>query len=204
MDLSWLAGVAAFAFAMAATPGPNNTIVTASGATYGFARTVPVMLGIASGVAAIMLVVAAFGTSMIADRRVSTALKWIGVVYLVWLAWRIGSAEPVLDDPQKERHGAGVPLTFMQGAFFQFINPKLWIMVSGAVVTYGTMGEMGHFQLAALFAVIFGGMTFISVVAWAALGVSIRRFLASRRAVMTFNVVMASLLLTSLIPILVE
>lgn len=91
---------------------------------------------------------------------------------------------------------------YVQGAFVQFINPKLLIMVGGAVVTYGTMGQIGHFQRAVFFAVVFGGMTFISVVAWAALGVSFWRFLPSRRAVLTFNGAVASLLLTSLIPIL--
>ncbi|MVA63172.1 LysE family translocator [Agrobacterium vitis] len=204
MDWGWLAGMTGFAFAMAATPGPNNTIVAASGAMHGLARTMPVMLGIAFGVASIMLAVTTFGISAITDPYVIAALKWAGVAYLLWLAWKIGSAAPLPNDLEKEHQGAAAPLSFIQGAFFQFINPKLWIMVGSAVVTYGTMKEMGPVQLAAIFALVFGGMTFVSVVAWAALGISVRRFLTSRRAVRTFNVVMAILLLISLIPIVFE
>ena len=49
IDWTWLLSTSAFAVAMSATPGPNNTMVVASGATYGFARTMPHMLGIAAG-----------------------------------------------------------------------------------------------------------------------------------------------------------
>ena len=93
----------------------------------------------------------------------------------------------------------------MQGALFQFVNPKLWVMVSGAVVIYGQAASgAGRTTLAILFASIFGLMTFISTLAWTAFGASVRRLLALRRSVRAFNVVMAALLVASLIPIVLE
>ncbi|WP_353622948.1 LysE family translocator [Rhizobium lusitanum] len=83
---------------MAATPGPNNTMATASGANYGLIRTLPLMSGIAVGVAVIMFTVAVFGASVVAEPRVSLVLKWIGITYLLWIAWQIASAEPKLAD----------------------------------------------------------------------------------------------------------
>lgn len=200
MEFAWFAGMIGFALAMAGSPGPNNTMATASGASYGMARTLPMVSGVGFGVTAIMLVVAAFGASLVADPRVGTVLKWVGVAYLVWLAWKIARAEPKPDTPDNATRAR--PLSFVQGALFQLVNPKLWVMVSGAVVAYGQeAGEIGKTTLALLFALVFGGMTFLCTLAWAALGASLGRFLASPRAVRTFNYGMAILLMASLIPI---
>lgn len=203
MDFAWLAGVTGFAFAMSATPGPNNTMVAASGASYGVARSLPLMAGIGMGVAGIMLVVAAFGASLVSDPRVGAALKWIGIAYLLWLAWKIAMAEPATQDAAAST--GGKPLSFIQGALFQIVNPKLWVMVSGAVVTYGQAASgIKGYTIAILFAFIFGFMTFISTVGWTALGASVGRFLTSRRSVRIFNGVMAALLVASLIPVILE
>lgn len=188
---------------MSATPGPNNTIVAASGASHGVARTLPVMAGIGMGVAAIMLAVAAFGASLVADPRVGGLLKWIGVAYLLWLAWKIATSEPTAPDAVEPARSK--PLSFVQGALFQIVNPKLWVMVGGAVVTYGqAAGGVQGLTVAILFSVIFGGMTFLSTVGWAALGASVGRFLTSRRSVRIFNGAMAALLVASLIPAILE
>jgi threonine/homoserine/homoserine lactone efflux protein len=183
MDVTWFAGVTGFAFAMSATPGPNNTIVAASGASFGVARSLPLVAGIGVGVAVIMLVVAAFGTSLVAAPRIGGALKWIGVLYLLWLAWKIATARRA--DTGTAGPAKSTPLSFIQGTTFQIVNPKLWVMVSGAV-----------------FAFIFGSMAFVSTMGWAALGAYVGRFLASSRSLRIFNGVMAALLVASLIPII--
>lgn len=203
MDFAWVAGVTGFAFAMAATPGPNNTMVAASGASYGVARSLPLMAGIGMGVAGIMLVVSAFGTSLIVDPRVGATLKWIGIAYLLWLAWKIATAEPAVSDAAEPVRGK--PFSFIQGALLQIVNPKLWVIVGGAMVTYGqAAGNVKGYTVAAVFAVIFGIMTFISTLGWTVLGASIGRLLTSRRSARIFNGVMAALLVASLIPVVFE
>lgn len=205
MDLGWLVAVSGFALAMAGTPGPNNTLVTASGANYGFRRTLPLMSGMALGVAIIIMAVGALGSSLVADPWVRAILKWVGLAYLLWLAWRIGSAQPMTAGAGDEKECNGQTLTLMQGALFQLVNPKLWIMVAGAVVTYGgAAANESAFAIAAVFAVIFGTATLASTAAWTLIGVGAGHFIRTERTMRVFNWTMAALLVFSLIPVLAD
>lgn len=201
MTIAWMTAVIGFAFAMGITPGPNNTLVASSGATYGFKASLPYNVGIGIGTAVIMFVVAAFGASVINNPTIEAVLKWIGVAYLLWLAFKIATAKPKLgagDDASR-------PLTFLQGILFQFINPKVWIMITGAVVTYGTsVRGLSPMELAILFSVLFGIITVGCTLTWTGLGVSLRRILSSHRAIRIFNGAMATLLVASLIPMVFE
>ncbi|WP_430440256.1 LysE family translocator [Shinella sp.] len=199
MDCAWILAATGFAFAMAGTPGPNNTMVTASGANHGFRRTLPVAVGMGAGVAAIIFAVAAAGGTIVSEPRVHLVLKWVGVAYLLWLAWRIATA-PVGVTGEGDRRR---PFTFVEGALLQLVNPKLWVMVAGAVVTYGGSAAQG-LAVPAAFAVIFGGATLASTLAWAGIGVGAGRFLANARSLRVFNRVMALLLVLSLLPVLGE
>ncbi|KXF75889.1 hypothetical protein ATN84_18215 [Paramesorhizobium deserti] len=202
MEWEWIAAVTGFALAMAGTPGPNNTMVTASGANHGFRRTLPFLSGIAIGVAIIMLVVAGVGSSLVSAPGIRTVMKWAGLLYLLWLAWRIGGARPKAEGAAQLET---TPLTLMQGALFQLVNPKLWAMVAGTVATYGGTAEsIGPFAIAITFAIIFGVATLASTVAWTLVGVGAGRFIKSDRAMRLFNWTMAALLVLSLIPVLVE
>lgn len=116
MDWAWFASAVAFAVVMTATPGPNNTVVTASGANYGFRATVPHLLGICIGFPVMLLVIGSVGLTVITVPVVHVALKWIGIAYLLWLAWHIAMAAPAIDEAGEVR---GKPLTFLQAALFQ-------------------------------------------------------------------------------------
>ncbi|MGD9477885.1 LysE family translocator [Shinella sp. G-2] len=199
MDWTWILAASSFAFAMAGTPGPNNTMVTASGANYGFRRTLPVATGMGIGVAVIIFTVAAAGGAVLSEPRVHLALKWIGVAYLLWLAWRIATAPVGL----AVERGRARPFTFIEGALLQLVNPKLWVMVAGAVVTYGG-GAAGDVSVPAAFAVIFGGATLVSTLAWAGVGVGAARFITRKESLKLFNRAMALLLVLSLVPVLFE
>jgi threonine/homoserine/homoserine lactone efflux protein len=205
MDTAWIAAVSGFAIAMAGTPGPNNAIAIASGANYGFRGTLPFISGVTIGVASIILVVGAVGTPIMAEPRIRTILKWAGILYLLWLAWRIGSARPPARDAGNKEETAGKPLTVVQGALFQLVNPKLWVMVAGAVVTYGSAaGNTGALAVATALGLIFGTATFASVVAWTLIGVGTGRLIRTERAMRLFNWTMAALLVLSLVPVLAE
>ena len=149
-----------------------------------------------------MLVVAAFGSTIIADPCIGVTLKWVGVFYLLWLAWKIGSAKAHAQGSGSTDTAQGTPLSFIDGALFQLVNPKLWVMVGGAVVAYGQGAEAEHMSLACLFAVIFSAATFVSVLVWTMLGASVGHLFSSNLSVRIFNVAMAILLVLSLIPII--
>jgi threonine/homoserine/homoserine lactone efflux protein len=203
VGLAWLVGMIGFALAMAGTPGPNNTMAMASGASWGMLRSLPLMTGVAAGVAGIMLVVTLFGTSLVAAPGVEAVLKIAGAACLLWLAWRIATASPEVDIPQ----GSALrePPSFGEAALFQFVNPKLWIMVSGAVASFGQQARgVNPASLALILALTFGGVTFLCTLGWNALGSTMGRRLASRRSVRVFNYAMAGLLIASLIPVILE
>lgn len=201
MTIAWTSAVVLFAFAMGITPGPNNALVASSGATYGFRASLPYNAGIGIGTAVIMFMVAAFGSALISDPLVSGLLKWTGIAYLLWLAFKIATSQPKLGTGDSTTR----PLSFTQGVLFQFINPKVWIMISGAVVTYGATAKgLSPVQLAILFSVMFGVITVTCTLTWTGLGVSLRRLLSTPRAIRVFNGAMASLLVVSLVPIIFE
>lgn len=198
-----MAGVSGFALAMAGTPGPNNMMLTASGANYGFRRSLPHICGVALGVAVIILVVGAAGSPLMRDPRIHDVLKWAGILYLLWLAWKIAVARPTVANATEGEKDGGKPFTALQGGLFQLINPKLWAMVAGAVAAYGGVGE-SPVAIAAVFGVIFGSATLVSAALWTMVGVGAGRFIRTEPAMRWFNGSMAALLAASLIPVLFE
>ena len=82
-----------FLWVAAITPGPNNMLLTSSGANYGFMRTIPLMIGIMLGMQCILLLVAfGVGSLILLYPALHLILKIAGSAYLLWLAWKIGSA----------------------------------------------------------------------------------------------------------------
>ena len=195
---TWLFSATAFAVAASGTPGPNNVMVAASGATFGFARTVPHILGIVVGYP-VMLVVLAFGAGDLlrAYPLLHEVLKWVGAGYLLWLAVRIAMARPNLEPAGS---GRSVPLTFLQAALFQWVNPKAWMMAVGSIAAY-TNGAAVAAQALAL-AAIFVIAALPAVSFWTMTGVGAARLLRTPGRLRAFNLVMAALLVASLIPVL--
>jgi len=191
----FLGPLVTFAIATSVTPGPNNIMLTTSGANFGFRRTVPHMLGVAIGFT-IMVLAIGLGLSELFERFpvIHQVLRYGGAAYLLYLAYRIATAAPATSDAAQP---AGRPLTFLQAALIQWVNPKGWMMAVGAISTYTTVG--GDLLLeSSMIALIFGAIGLPSVALWAALGVAIGRLLQTRWALRAFNIAMALLLVASL------
>lgn len=209
-DATWLVSVTAMAIAMSATPGPNNMMVMTSGASYGFTRSMPHIAGVVIGFPLMLAVLGIGGQPLLADARVHAVLKWLGAAYLLWLAYRIATADPRPPAPRPSGPSratqAARPLSFVQAAAFQWVNPKAWIIAAGALVTFAGPGKAGGGAWAAALplALIFGLAAIFSTTLWTMMGVGAARLLRTARAVRSFNVVMAALLVLSLIPVLVE
>lgn len=96
-----------FALSTTLTPGPNTIMVTASGATFGFRRTVPHMLGILLGFP-VMLIAVGWGLGALFESHpaVHLTLRWIGATYLLYLAWKIATAGTSQKSYAAEESGA--------------------------------------------------------------------------------------------------
>lgn len=194
-----------FAAVSSFTPGPNNLMLMSSGTRFGFARTVPHLLGVTLGFVFMIVCVGAGLVRVFTLWPVlHTVLKIASMAYLLWLAWKIAvspAPEPGRD-ADADGAGGGTPMTFMQAALFQWVNPKAWTMALGAVSAYipPTQPVIGL----ALVAGVFGVVNLPSCMAWAAMGVQLRRFLADPRKLLAFNLVMAALLVASLVPVVLE
>ena len=185
-----------FAFASSITPGPNNAMLLASGVNYGFRRTLPHVAGISLG-CVLMLVLVGLGLGRVfaAVPLIYGVLRYVGAAYLLWLAWTIARAGPMAGRP-----AGGRPMTFWQAAAFQWVNPKAWIMVVGAVTTYAPRDALA--QDVVVLAVLLGLVNLPSICVWAGCGTALRPFLSHPGRVQVFNRAMALLLVLSLLPVL--
>lgn len=176
---------ATYSYVMWLTPGPNNVMLTASGAHFGFRRTLPHMLGICVGFALQLLAVCA-GLGALFSRwpRLQDGLRWLGAAYLVYLGWRLLS--PAAADA---RH-APRPVTFPEAAAFQFLNPKAWVMNLTAATLF-LPRELAPVAASA-YMLLWGVLVPAPcVLVWALFGTSLRSVLARPRGRLAFNAAMA-------------
>ena len=136
-----------FSVASTVTPGPNNVMLTASGSAFGFRRSVPHMLGITVGFP-LMLFTVGLGLGEIFTRytQIHLALKYVGAAYLLYLAWRIAQSGQSDGGEADGRR----PLTFLEAAAFQWVNPKAWIMAVSAIPAFTTPGGSYYAELSVI------------------------------------------------------
>lgn len=197
MTYDLMLALALFAFVSSITPGPNNLMLMASGANFGMMRSIPHALGIAIGFT-VMVILVGLGLAQVFDRFpvMHLVLKVAATAYMIFLAWKIATSAPRLNAADVGGH----PMTFLQAAAFQWVNPKAWAMALTAVTVYTPTGS-GVLVVVAV-AVIFGLVNLPSIGVWAFMGVQMRRFLTTAGRLRTFNWTMATLLILSLWPIL--
>ena len=164
--------LALFAFVSSITPGPNNVMLTSSGLRFGFARSIPHMLGITLGFGVLLALCAAgIGSLVMAMPSITVALKTAGSLYLLYLAWQL---RDIAYRPQ-QAHKAR-PMSFAGAALFQFANPKAWVMaVTGASAFLPAVQPAGW--AIALFCLVFCAVNLPCIALWAGGGAALRRYL---------------------------
>ncbi|MBZ5485952.1 LysE family translocator [Halomonas aquamarina] len=202
MSSEWLlllGPVAMFMMPMTLTPGPNNLMLTASGANFGVRRTVPHMWGIIGGCFLLYLAIA-LGLGALFERFpvLHTTLRWVGSAYLLYLAFKIATAAP----PNVQNTSAkSAPLTFWQAALFQLANPKAWVL--GLALIAGFLPESGPKIINAVILVSFAELVALPcLLVWASFGMAIGRWIKTAAAWRAFNVTMGMLTAACVILIL--
>jgi len=177
-----------YSFVMSSTPGPNNLMLTASGANFGYRRSLPFILGIAAGHGPqIFFTCLGLGALFQNYPLLHQALRIAGAAYLAVLAWRLAGSAVGQREMQQ-------PLGFWQAVAFQAVNPKGWVKAI-TVATVFMPGGLAPLPAAALVAAISIAINLPCVSAWALFGVAIRRLLTDPRRRRIFNAIMAATLL---------
>ncbi|MEH6453229.1 MAG: LysE family translocator [Psychromonas sp.] len=201
MDISLLLAISLFAFVMSVTPGPNNIMLLASGAQFGYQKTLPHIFGILIGVASLLASIL-LGLGLIFERlpALYDVLKIVGSLYLFWLAWKITTAsteENALSNSSRKTK----PMTLIGASLFQFVNPKAWAMAIGSISSFTIAGEH-YFESGVWIMVCFAIMGFIAISLWTYLGVSIAQLLTTKKRKQLFNYTMGALTVSTLFFIL--
>ena len=164
--------LALFAFVASITPGPNNLMLTSSGILFGFARSIPHMLGITFGFGILLVLCAAgVGSVILAVPTIHLLLKAAGSAYLLYLAWNLRSITF-----RQDNDGGARPMSFLGAAVFQFANPKAWVMaVTGASAFLPAVTPV--WMAVGLFCIVFCVINLPCIGVWAGTGAALRRYL---------------------------
>lgn len=205
MDSTFLLTISLFALVMSATPGPNNMMLLASGAQFGYRRTLPHIFGVVLGIALLLSsVLVGLGMLFSLYPLLYKVLNLLGSTYLLYLAWKITTA--ATDDSafaQQNESNNNSPMSIFSAVLFQFINPKAWAMTIGSVSTFTLVGE----QYVASGLCIMGAFAivgFFSISLWVCLGVAIHQLLTTRIRKRNFNWLMGAMTVSTLLLMLAD
>ncbi|NMP15621.1 MULTISPECIES: LysE family translocator [unclassified Thalassotalea] len=188
-----------FAFSSTITPGPNNIMIMTSGLNFGIRRSLAHLFGICLGFPS-MVVLVGLGFGVIFEHfpMLHMAIKVIGIMYLLYLAYLIANA-----GTQQQGETKSQPLTFIQAVLFQWVNPKAWVMATGAIAAFTQLD--GHlFSQVLLVALGFFLVAFPCVGSWLYFGVLMNKIINNPKSVRYFNLTMALLLVVSILPVVAE
>lgn len=197
--MEWYLAVLMFAASTTITPGPNNVMIMSSGVNFGVRRSVPHWLGIAIG---FPLMVAAVGMGFSAlftlVPQLHLLIQIVGIIYLLYLAWLIANSAEGISNSHSAK-----PFSFIQAALFQWVNPKAWVMATGAIGAYTSI-EANFSAQVAVIALAFFAVAIPCVGAWLWFGAMLSRLLNQPIYRRRFNLSMALLLVLSIIPSVIE
>lgn len=192
MEYYWV--LLAFTLSTSITPGPNNLMLLASGLNHGVKGSLPHYFGITLGFCTMVILVGSgLGSILIQFPSTFLIIKVLGASYLVFLAWKIANASRLKASVALKR-----PLSFVQAAVFQYVNPKAWIMAVGSIATFTVQDKVVESIATVALAYFLTGLFSQGVRLLA--GQNSQRFLRSQRALQSLNITMAILLVVSIVP----
>lgn len=191
MPSQTLLALIGLAIATLFTPGPNNAMLAASGASFGLRRTVPHALGVALGFPAMLLIVGlSLGGLFQQSPLLRETLRWGGAALLLWIAWKVAFSAGTETKDTTAR-----PMTFLGASAFQWINPKGWSMAIAATSQFITPDDPARTAL--IVAAIFALFGLGSSLTWVGIGQAISRWLTTPSRHRVFNLTMSALIVLS-------
>lgn len=190
-----------FALIGAISPGPVNIIATGSGASFGFKKTLPHIMGASIAYTLIVLFVGLGLNKWISlYPQFMHILQYVGAAFLLYMAYKIATAEPnQVNEIQTNKQS---PL-FIEGALAQFLNPKAWL-VSMSGISLFVSSQIQSFLYLSIFCMISLLVCIIGISTWASMGHSISGLLSTKKRQICFNVFMGLLLSGTVVSILLN
>ena len=198
--MKYLVPLIIFCFSTSITPGPNNLMIMLSGINFGLKRSVPHYLGILFGFSA-MIILVGIGLGEVFEQfpQLHPIIKYLGAIYMLYLAWQIISSDPHL----KEAKGSKKPLGFLKPALLQWLNPKAWIMTVGVIAAY-TIQDASMMHQIFVISMIYFLIGIPCVGLWLVSGVALSKFLRNPDHMRRFNWAMGALLALSIVLMIFE
>ena len=188
-----LAALLGFAFVGTVSPGPNNTVLWASGLRFGLRRTMPHVLGTALGMGALVVGVAA-GIGALVDAVPASGVRAeAGWVRVPALRGGLGPEGRGIGRSEVTR-----PFTLWKAVAFLWVNPKAWIfaiVAVGAFLPSGVPRPIGVVLLVVMLMVIVVGSSSI----WAAGGAALGQAVDVERTPRLVSITLAALLVGSVL-----
>jgi threonine/homoserine/homoserine lactone efflux protein len=189
-----LSSLLVFATAMSFTPGPNTTLSAALAANLGLRRALRFVLAVPIGWGLLLLACSlGLGAVLQAQPALRGAIKWVGLLYMMWLAWRLAQAGQLASADSRRLH-----VGFAQGVALQFVNIKAWmnaLLVSAGWVTAGGASLLwSRLALVLPLMMLFG---LASNLTYALVGSALRGWLAQGRRLLVFNRCLAGVLVAT-------
>ncbi len=197
-------GAALFMLVSSITPGPNNTMLMASGVHFGYRRTLAHLMGVQLGFG-FMLIAVGLGLHTVLSQFPAfyDVVRFAGAAYMVWMAWSLASARPQFQEQaaiEQSVQNELKPLGFWGAVLFQWVNPKAWVMAVTIMSAYVPPGA-GLLKIAPL-GLMFAVLGFPCSSVWVGFGSALRSYLQEAFRMRVFNCTMAAALLLSLYPML--
>ncbi len=205
MPLETILAIFGFAFVTSISPGPGNFLLLTSGVNFGFMRSVPLILGISLGFLTMVFAIGfGFGQILKSFPLLYSVLKYCCLGYVCWLAWKIATSKSLGNDANSSENSNGFdkPISFVQAALLQLLNPKAWAVSLIITVSYTT--PENYFNSLILLIFFFGIVNLPSISIWAISGTFLRHLLIQGNRITIFNRIMALLLVGSMIPVVIS
>ncbi len=187
----------AFSIAATISPGGATILATASGTQFGFRRSIPLILALASGLASLSALSAlGLGALIATAPRLQFAMRAAGSAYLVFLAYRIATSGA----PKAGEAGRPDPIGFASGYAILFLNPKAWMVALSASAAFSG-ATMTPQALALVLAVTLGTCVLVSLSLWCVGGFLLARTLRTDAQWRAVNLALSAALLASIAPL---
>ena len=190
MNLETYAAFVLFVLVMTGTPGVGNISMMAIGQTTGYRSSLPFLAGAVAGMAFLNLMVGlGLGALLLAMPDVAFGLKVAGMVYILYLGWKIMTMH--IGEPDPDRR-----FTVLEGLLLHPTNPKSWTM---SVVGFSQLADpsLPLWVQMAYFIPTFIVFQTMCHSLWGVAGVFIMRTLRSRRALLAVNALMVAAMVGS-------